>query len=244
MQTERLANKIKIKTLYVKLSFIIDRENPESKPVFKRVLHRLEDDKKEEFDVFDSSTYHAFTQYNDNIAKDEVVKWEFTSKRGQVDALQLYPFDADTYKADPAKRAALGRADGKLLLGDASSLLVTGYFYNGFQRIDGEWAGVRANENADFLRLTVDFSSVLTKKNQKLFLQEPIATWNQEVKKQKDVIPMDLNQGRIYSAFVENPLEGDTIIFNYKMNWDSLFTSFEAHAGDSTEIPLVPFGGI
>lgn len=100
-----------------------------------------------------------------------------------------------------------------------------------------------SNSSTTGISFKVDFASVLTMKNQKLFLQEPVAIWDQQVKKQKGPTPLEFNDGRIFSASVKNPLEGDTIIFNYKMNWDSLFTSFEARTKDSIEMPELQFGG-
>ena len=128
---------ISVKLAYIKIIFIVDKEKHEDNPVFTREIRRS----REKFPVYDASIFFQFTQFGSKKPPDH--EWEFTSSRGQVDALQLHPFDARTSRADPAKRTIYDSVKG-YLSPTPDCLLVVNHNYNGFQRKDGEWAGVRA----------------------------------------------------------------------------------------------------
>jgi len=210
-------SKITAKILYIKLLFIVDKEK--NKPVFKRMLRRS----GEEFPIYDSSVFYQFTQFGPN--KPDVHEWKFTSSKGQVEAMQIYPFDSATFLADPAKRKIHNLADGATKLDNINSLLVVCHNYNGFQKgEDGEWAGVRAANTTDLLRLIVDFSSVTTIPNEKLFLTEPKAYHEEYFKKTTTEIPSDFNDGKIIVISKKNVAVRDVIKIEYKMNWNGLAT--------------------
>jgi hypothetical protein len=210
---------IVVKALYIKLIFLIDREKHQDNPVFTRQLRRS----GEEFPIYDSSIFYQFTQFAPNKPPDH--EWRFTSSRGQVDALQLHPFDLGTFHADPAKRTIQKSVEG-YLRPTPDSLLVVCHNYNGFQREDGEWAGVRAANDTGILRLAIDFSSVMTVVGKEIFFEHPSAYWVHELErdpeKRETPLEFEYDDGRIFSVSQTDVPKKDVIAIRYKTNWDSL----------------------
>lgn len=232
---------IAVKMLYIKMIFLIDRRKHENNPVFKRKLRRSD----EEFPIYDSSIFYQFTQFASN--KPPKHNWEFTSSRGQVDALQLHPFNPTTDHADPAKRTIHKSVKG-YLRPTPDSLVVVCHNYNGFQREDGEWAGVRASNDTSLLRLVVDFSSVMTAKGKELFLELPSAYWRHELeqdpndisKKLETPLVFEYNDGRVFSVSQTDVPQEDIIAIRYKMNWESL-VNWQGYYGNKKFIPYMLF---
>lgn len=224
-------SKILAKILYIKLLFLVDKEK--HKPVFKRTLRRS----GEEFPIYDSSIFYQSTQFGPNKAKYH--DWKFTSSRGQVDAMQIHPLSLDTFSADPAKKTIHGSVEGSLKLDDTDNLLVVCHNYNGFQREDGEWAGVRAANDTDLLRLIVDFSSVTTIPNTELFLTKPVAYHREFFEKKETEIPIEFKDDKIFFISKENVPARDVILIKYEMNWDALAT-LHSFDDDTQYVPEVP----
>lgn len=214
---------ITVKLLYIKLIFLVDREKHEGNPVFRRRLRRS----GEEFPVYDAAIFYQFTQFGRNKPPDH--DWRFTSTWGQVDALQIHPFDITTADADPAKRTIHKSVEG-YLKPTPDSLLVVCHYYNGFQKEDGEWAGVRAANDTGILRLVIDFSSVMTATDKELFSEPLSANWvhelsrdpNDSKKKLETPLEFEYNDGRVFSVAQTHVPKKDVILIRYKMNWDSL----------------------
>ena len=214
---------IDVKILYIKMIFLIDQKKHKDNPVFNRKLRRS----NEEFPIYDASIFLQFTQFTPNKPPDH--EWRFTSSRGQVDALQLHPWDITTARADPAERTINRSVEG-YLRPTPDSLLVVCHNYNGFQREDGEWAGVRAANDTKLLRLVVDFSSVMTVATEELFTELPSAYWvhelqqdpNDSSKRLETPLIFEYNNGRVFSVSQTDIPKRDVILMRYKMNWESL----------------------
>jgi len=212
-------NNIAAKILYIKILFIIDRKKFKGNPVFIRKLRRS----GEEFPVYDQATFFQFTKFG--ALKEDIAEWKFTSAGGEVDALQIFPFEHKDFFADPAKTNINKMVEGAIKLKDNDNLLVICQYYNGFQGETGSWAGVRADKNTDLLRLIVDFSSVMTADvDKELFVESPTAYWNQYFEKKKSPIEFEFNDGRVFSISQKNVSQKDVIMIKYKMNWDNLIT--------------------
>lgn len=232
---------IVVKLLYIKLIFLIDREKHKDNPVFRRQLRRS----GEEFPVYDASIFYQFTQFASNKPPDH--EWRFTSSRGQVDALQLHPFDSTTAVSDPAKRTIHKSVEG-YLKPTPDSLLVVCHNYNGFQREDGEWAGVRAANDTGLLRLVIDFSSVMTVTGNELFSELPSSYWvhelqrdpNNSSKKLKTPLEFEYNDGRVFSVAQTDVPKKDVILIRYKMNWDCL-VNWQGYYENEKFIPKMLF---
>lgn len=228
---------IALKLLYIKLISLIDREANKDRPLFKRKLRRS----AEEFPVYDSSLFYQFTQFGAERPTDH--EWKFTSSRGQVDALQIHPFDPSTSDPDPAKRT-IHKSVGGYLRPTPDTLLVTCHYYNAFQKKDGEWAGIRAANDTGLLRLVVDFSSVMTIGNEALFLEQPSVYWAHELERDpndpnerlKTKLDFEFDDSKVFSVSQKSVLKRDVIFIKYKMNWDSLFR-WEAYHDDERYIP-------
>ena len=211
------------KVLYIKLIFLVDKEKHEGNPVFTRKLRRS----GEGFPVYDTSIFYQFTQFAVNKPADH--EWRFTSSRGQVDALQIHPFDPFTSDPDPAKKTIHSSVEG-YLSPTPDSLLVICHNYNGFQKGDGEWAGVRAANHTGLLRLVVDFSSVMTVPGKELFLELPSAYWvheaqrnpNDRSKKLEEPLQFEYNDSRVFSVAQGDVPKKDVLLIRYKMDWDAL----------------------
>ena len=209
--------------LYIKIVFLIDREKHEKNPVFERKLRRSE----EGFPVYDSSIFFQFTQFSPEKPREH--RWRFTSTEGQVDAMQLHPFNLTTAHADPAKRTMADSVEG-ILRPTPDSLVVVCHNYNGFQRERGEWAGVRAANFTKCLRLVIDFSSVMTITGEELFSELPSAYWVHELEQDPNdtsklletPLTFEYNDGRVFSVSQTDVPTMDIIKIKYKMNWESL----------------------
>lgn len=214
---------IAFKVLYIKLIFLTDQQKHEGNPVFKRKLRRSD----EEFPIYDSSIFYQLTQFGRDKPPDH--EWRFTSSHGQVDALQLYPFDPTTSSSDPAKRTIHKSVEG-YLRPSPDSLLVVCHNYNGFQRGDGEWAGNRAPNDTGLLRLVVDFSSVMTIDDKELFAEFPRAYWVHELerdpndpsKKLETPLAFEYSDGKVFSVSQADVPRKDVLLIRYKMEWDNL----------------------
>lgn len=216
------------KNLYINLIFLIDKEKHRGKPVFKRKLRRS----GEEFPIYDAALYYQFTQFSSH--KPPYHEWKFTSSEGQVDALQLHPFDPTVSDPDPAKKTIHKSVEG-YLRPTPETLLVVCHYYNAFQKNKGEWAGMRASNDTKLLRLVVDFSSIMTTEGADLFLEAPIAYWRHRThidpqaghrssKVEDTPLEFDFTDGRVFSASKTNVLKNEAIVLKYKMNWDGLLT--------------------
>lgn len=214
---------VAVKLLYIKLLFLTDMSKYEKNPVFTRQVRRS----GEEFPIYDASIFYQFTHFGENKPRDH--EWEFTSSRGQVDALQVLPFDPTISDPDPAKRTIHQSAKG-YLRPTPDTLLVVCHNYNGFQKGDGEWAGVRAANDTKVLRLVVDFSSVMTGEDKKLFVEPPRAYWTHELQKDPNdpernlETPVDFEycHGGVFSVSQRDVLKKDTLTIRYRMAWDNL----------------------
>jgi len=216
---------VALKLLYIKLIALVDEEKNKGTPLFTRRLRRS----GESFPIYDTAMFYQFTQFSSSPPTDH--EWKFTSSRGQVDAIQLYPFDPATSDPDPAKRTIHKSVEG-YLRPTPDSLIVVCHYYNGFQKGDGEWAGVRAANDSGQLRLVVDFSSVMTVEDNDLFTERPSAYWAQESKRDpadstkrlETPIEFEFNDGRVFSVSQKNVKKRDVLLIRYKLNWDSLLT--------------------
>src|SRR5215210_77262 len=86
------------KVAYAKILFLRDREKFKDQPVFTRLLRGS--NIKE--GVYDSAIYYFFTLFGKD--KPNRYEWKFSSSEGKVDnVLQLFPFDASKFNADPSK---------------------------------------------------------------------------------------------------------------------------------------------
>lgn len=225
-----------VKLLHIKFIFITDSTKKDAKPIYRRTIRRS----GEEFDVYDSSIFYQFTRFSDEHRPRKHV-WRFTSSSGQVDALQLNPFMPTTFDPDQAKKNIHNSVEG-FLKPTPDTLLVTSHNYNGFQKPDGEWAGVRAANDTELLRLIVDFSSIMLEKGEDLFKEKPIAYWvhrtiNEKgyaVKKTQE-IEFEFNENRVYGVAKQFVEEGDVIKIEYKLNWDALI-NWQGYTRESEKV--------
>lgn len=229
---------VAVKLLYIKMIFLVDQKKHKGNPVFKRALRRSGD----EFPVYDSSVFYQFTHFGRNKPDDH--EWAFTSSRGQVDAFQWHPFDRSTAHADPAKTTDPQRVEG-FLDRTPETLVVLSHNYNGFQRVDGEWCGVRAANDTGLLRLVFDLSSVMTAPGKELFVKHPRAYWVHERRKDpadssqklKTPLEFEFDDGRVFSVSQTSVPKKDILEIRYKMNWDSLVL-WKAYHAKKKVIPI------
>lgn len=231
------ARSIVAKVLYIKMIFLTDQEKYGEHPVFNRKLRRS----GEEFPVYDSSIFYQFIQFAPERPTDH--EWRFSSSQGYVDALQLHPFDSSTFHADPAKRTIQRMTEG-YLRPTPDTLLVVCHNYNGFQRGEGEWAGVRAPNDTALLRLVLDFSSVMTAEDEELFSSHPVAHWVHELErdpeKQKTPLEFEYDDGRVLSVSQKDVLKKDVLEVRYKLNWDAL-VNWQAYHENKAFVPEILF---
>lgn len=238
-ETNGLIFPVATKLLHIKFIFITDSTAAGAKPAYRRKLRRS----GEEFDVYDSSIFYQYTQFSaDHRPRD--YQWEFTSSHGEVDALQLQPFMPSTFDPDPARRSMHASVEG-YLRPTPDSLLVVCHNYNGFQKPDGEWAGIRASDDTELLRLIVDFSSIMVEENARLFVEEPAAYWvhlavnaKGHTVEQNEKLDFEFAENSVYSVARRQVEKKDVLKIIYKLNWDALINWQGYTRGNK---PVTPF---
>ena len=230
---------VKAKVTYVKILLLTDKSN--NRPVLKKSLRNS----KNPLSVYDVAVYQVYTSFNE---KPHFYEWQFASTEGQVDnVLQLYPFDAYTFNANPINNPGDWWHNVKNPLSDEIIFIV--HFYNSFQK-EFENTFTVAEDSTEELRLTIDFSAIITQpeKENNVFLEFPQAY----MKKREDLsnrvpVSLDYKSSRIFSAVIKDVSRRDSLLMEWKINWDNLAawqgsydTSYNSDKPLNSNIPTLP----
>lgn len=217
--SEKITNKV----LYIKMVSLIDQSKNEDRPLMYRKVPRL----GKKIPVYDEAIFIQFTKFG--TKKDSKHQWRFTSAKGVVDALQIFPFAPPTENPDPSDKYNDKSIQKIISTKSTDNLVVIDHHFNGFQKGEsGEWAGVRADNDTDELRLVIDFSSIKTLNEMDLFVEKPKGTIRQTKNSEKESelnsipIPNDFSTDRLFSFVKNNVTMGDVLFVKWKINWDNL----------------------
>lgn len=169
--------------------------------------------------IYDVAHYQVHCIFNKKVSGYE---WKFQSSVGQIDnVVQLHPFGGLGTDAYPVNTP--GAWLHRIASNTSEALFVVPH-YNSFQRNHENVFGI-VEELIGELRLTVDFSSVMTKPGQEdlLFLEPPKAYFvktkdlfgeSESIKEiQTDYVS---KSQRVFSAFVLNIDKDSTLKFEWK----------------------------
>lgn len=206
-----------MKYAYVKILFLTDKEKFNEQPILRKVLRGSTDSQ----DIYDAGVFYVNTRFNTN--KPRHFKWEFTSEQGTVDdVFQLYPFKYNIRSNEPGSendpRRRTNPVDTKLTDG----VIVIAHHYNAFQK-DKEWAGIRADDDSQGIRIVVDFSSIATLPDKdQLFETEPWGEMEKALTGVKEPLQVERIGTRIFSISYNNATKDDVLKLWWKINWNNL----------------------
>ena len=215
--------KVTSKVLYIKIISLIDRSKNEDRPLMYRDIQQT----GEKIPVYDEALFVQFTKLGPN--KDPKHQWKFTSAKGAVDAFQIFPFARPVESPDPSEKYDAKSMQKIISTDQTDDLVVVDHHFNGFQRGEaGEWAGVRADNDTDELRIVIDFSSIRTLTDNDLFAEKPSGHLRraENSKEQSDLdtssIPVEYSTDRLFSFVQNNVNMGDVLSVKWKLDWDNL----------------------
>jgi len=178
-----------------------------------------------------ASPYYQEIKTNDIIEdKEEEEDFEF----------EEYPEDNDRILGEPGEIGNLEIKRTDIDLGDHHASSIVTQHYNGFQRgMKGEWAGVKANEDTDELRLVIDFSTVLTKnETDELFEIKPTGFIARNLKGYTGAVRKKLNlefaHDNIFAVSKTKVRRNDYIGLRWRLKWENLLT-WKSFAGDTQQ---------
>lgn len=212
MSADKSLPLVKIKVTYIRFLLLADKEN--EIPVIRKSLRGS----KMPTPIYDAAAYQIFTSFNN---KPESYEWQFSSTEGQVDdVLQLYPFDSFTFNANPVNNP--GDWWHSIDNPATNEVLFHVHLYNSFQK-GLENAFTVAEQRTQELRLTADFSAIITKpgKEHSLFIDQPKAFFKKRKELSKEVL-IDYKTERIFSAVIKDVSHRDSLFLEWKINWDNL----------------------
>jgi hypothetical protein len=231
-----------LKYAYIKILFLTHQKKFEKKPILQKILRgssKLED-------IYDAGLYYVNTRFNADRPRN--FKWQFTSEQGTVDdVFQLYPFQYNLVSRDPATHNDPRRKENPVDTKLTDNVIVVAHHYNAFQEgLTGEWAGARADDDTEGMRIVIDFSSVSTLpgKEDLLFKVQPWA----EMAKALVTEPVQVERlsNRIFTASYNNASRDDVLKIRWSINWDNLalwqaFSEVKELGGQSGRVmPEIP----
>jgi hypothetical protein len=205
---------IKRKIIYVKFLRLADKSK--GIPAFKKQVRG----DAESIAIYDVADYHVYTFFSRRPSSFE---WRFQSTEGQIDdVLQLHPFAGLTPNADlyPVPTSSTWIHSIENLATDEVFLIIP--HYNSFQKGHEDVFAI-IEEQIGELHMAVDFSAVTTEieKEPYLFTDTPKAYL---IGRQGRYEPVNVKteSNRIFSANVKDIKKGESLKFQWKINWNAL----------------------
>jgi hypothetical protein len=209
-----------LKYAFIKILFLTDQKKFKNEPVLRKPLRGS----SEKVAIYDAGLYYVTTRFN--LYRPRHFKWQFTSEQGAVDdVFQLYPFNINLVSGDPATHNDPRRKENPVDTKLTDHVIVVAHLYNAFQEGPaGEWAGARADDDTEGIRLVMDFSSVTTLpgKEDLLFKSEPWAEIEKAFTHIREPVQVDRINNRIFTASYNNASKDDVLKIRWSMNWDNL----------------------
>jgi hypothetical protein len=232
-----------MKYAYIKILFLTHEKKFRNRPILRKSLRGS----SELQDIYDVALYYVNTRFN--TRRPRHFKWQHTSEQGTIDdVFQLYPFKYDIVSPDPATQNDPRKKENPVDTKLTDNVIVVAHHYNSFQE-GREWAGARADDDTEGIRVVVDFSSVttLSGKGEALFSTHPWGEMQKGISGVKVPVSVELVSSRIFTAACNNASKDDVLRIWWKINWDnlSLWQAFSEVQPSSAEggdrhIPTIP----
>jgi hypothetical protein len=210
---------IKIKDVYLRFVYLISKDG--GTPVVQKKLRGS----SKPIPIYDLGNYYVHSVFNKVLSNYE---WKFQSSTGQIDdVLQLHPFAGLSTDAFPVGNPGTWT---HRINSPTNEVLFVVPHYNSFQKDHENVFGI-VEEQIGELRLTVDFSSIVTKLGQEdsLFIDPPKAflVRGQEYLTDSEFVrevPIDYisRSRRVFSAKINDVNKDSSLKLEWKINWNSL----------------------
>jgi len=209
------------KLLYVKVNFLANQK-AQGTPFYKRTVSRL-DEADRTVPVFDEAVYYTLKLFPDERSLGP----EQDSSSGVVDPRLVIPWlNQLEFHSDGAQfTKSLVEIEAKA---DSDTMLSVSHFLNGLQGRHQDF-GTYADEDAESLRLVVDFSSIPNADNlvtmdgaQLLLEKRPVET---------DELTFRSCGGSVYMAYCKNVKKGSLLKMQFTFkNWEPAAVGSQAAA--------------
>lgn len=219
-------NPVEVKSAYVKMLFLVngtlgeDNKSYVGTPVMMRSIRNS----PTPVPVFDTALYYTFTKFN-TAYRPRHFEWVFTSQDGKIDdAMQIFPFDPIINASGDGTERDEKLQKKKIDPKKTDNVVTVAHWYNAF-REGAEWAGARADDDTSEIRLTVDFTSVITAlgKENLLFKDKPRGFIVDGLDKSKTpVAAAEYSNGRVFSVSGRDLSKDDVLRLEWKLHWENL----------------------
>lgn len=198
------------KVLYIKVTYLSNKKAPGAVPFYVREVDRLVGDNRE-VPVFDEAVYYTLEMFAG--AKRPEPRKDRTS--GVLDPRMVVPLKNPLTFSDH-EESQIPQTVQMEVNDECDTLLTVSHFVNGLQG-DGQYLASRVAEDAEYLRLIADFSSIPDAKN---IVVPGKAFVKLESGPLQDATVVSFGES-IFLISCENVRKGDLVQFNLSFKWPS-----------------------
>jgi hypothetical protein len=196
------------KVLYIQVTHMTNRSAPGATPFYVRAIDRLVGDNRN-VPVFDEAVYYTLEMFSDTLRPDP--RKDRTS--GVLDPRMVVPL-RNPLKFSDQEESQVPQTVAMEVNEDCDTLLTVSHFVNGLQG-DDQYLASRVAEDAEYLRIIADFSSIPDAKNLVIPGRAFVRTATGE---ERDATVSPFGDS-IYLISCENPKKGELLRFNLSFNW-------------------------